>query len=177
MFFRESSGRRRKAFTLVELLALVGIVGILLALLLPAAAKILPKADEIVCISHLHNLWLAFSPCATDPAGWPQLPKDVTPGTIQEQQWWLDYSSNNLGLSKSDWTCPTIARAALHASAQNQGPLISYLPTLFDSKVGTANRWPTMPWFSEIGNIHGQGNLVVRTDGAILPSVPQIPGN
>jgi len=172
MLIRKICIGHKRAFTLVELIVVLGILGILIALLLPAAAKIRPKADEIVCISHLHNLWLNFAPCATDPMGWPQVPKEIEKGTIEEQQWWLDYSSNNLGLSKNDWMCPTIARAAAHASPQDQVPLISYLPTLFDSRPGTANRWPTMPWFSEMGNVHGHGNLVVRTDGAILPSEP-----
>lgn len=165
--------RQRSAFTLVELLVVIGILGILLSLLLPAAFKILPKADEVSCIARLHNLWVAFAPSATDPDGWPQLPKGITPGTIEEQKWWLAYSSNNLGLTQKDWMCPTIARAAGHASSNDQVPLISYLPTLFDSKPGTANKWPAMPWFSEIGNVHGHGNLTVRADGSVLPSQPQ----
>ena len=164
--------KQRDAFTLVEMLVTLCIFSILIALSLPAAAKIRSKADEIVCISHLHNLWIAFSPCATDPLGWPQLPTNVVPGTLAEQQWWLTYSSNNLGLSPKDWMCPTVARAASHAGSNDVVPLISYLPTLFDSKPGTANKWPSMPWFCEIGNVHGRGNLTVHTDGSVIASEP-----
>jgi hypothetical protein len=29
-----------------------------------------------------------------------------------------------------------------------------------------------MPWFSEIGNVHGKGNLVIRSDGTVVPMMP-----
>lgn len=162
---------RSRAFTLTELLVVVGILGILMALVFPTAQRVIPKAQEVVCMSHLRALWLAFSPCATDPGGWPQVPKQIRIGSPQEQQWWLDYSTNNLGLRAKDWHCPTIDRAARNASSNEDVPVIHYLPTLFDAKSGTANRWAFMPWFSELGNVHGKGNLTVRADGSIVPSL------
>jgi len=162
----------KSAFTLSELVVVVGITGVLLALLLPAAFKVLPKADEIVCMSHLHELWVQFSPCATDPEGWPQLPKGVQPGTVEEAHFWLDYSSNAFGMPAKIWHCPTIDRAAASAKPTDQVPLIHYLPTLFDARPGTPNRWPTMPWFTEIGNVHGHGNLSVDAEGSVQPLRP-----
>ena len=159
-------------FTLTELIVVVGIVGVLISLLLPAASKVLPKADEIVCMSHLHELWVQFSPCATDPEGWPQLPKGVQPGTVEEAHFWLDYSSNAFGMPAKIWHCPTIDRAAASAKPTDQVPLIHYLPTLFDARPGTPNRWPTMPWFTEIGNVHGHGNLSVDAEGSVQPLRP-----
>jgi hypothetical protein len=70
------------------------------------------------------------------------------------------------------WHCPTIEKVARRSSGSNQIPRIDYLPTLFDSRPGTPNRWPSMPWFSEIANVHGHGNLTVRADGSVQPSVP-----
>lgn len=122
-------------------------------------------------MSHLRNLWIVFSPYATDPEGWPQVPKEIKIGSMEEQQWWLDYSTKHLGLNGKDWRCPTIERSA-RASSNGLPPVIHYLPTLFDSRQGTANKWPTMPWFSEMGNVHGRGNLTVRADGSIVPSTP-----
>jgi hypothetical protein len=29
------------------------------------------------------------------------------------------------------------------------------------------NQWPRQPWFVETGDVHGNGNLVVFTDGSI----------
>lgn len=160
-----------RAFTLTEIVVVVGTVGILMALTFPAVQRIIPKAQEVVCMSHLRSLWLAFSPCATELEGWPQVPKGIKIGSTQEQQWWLDYSTNHLGLTAKDWHCPVIERASKNSSKGDEVPVIHYLPTLFDAKPGTANRWPSMPWFSELGNVHGQGNLTVRADGTIVPSL------
>jgi len=159
----------KNAFTLVELLVVITILGVLFSLLLPATSKFLPKADKVICISHLRNLWIAFSPCATDPTGWPQIPKDIKIGSVEEQRWWIDFSENNLGLDKKNWICPTIARGARGAKKNGTEFLINYLPTLFDSAPGTPNKWPTMPWFIEAGNAHGQGNLSIRCDGTVMP--------
>lgn len=160
-----------RAFTLTETVVVVGILAILVALLAPSAQQLLPRAQAVVCMSRLRSLWLAFSPCATDSSGWPQVPKEIRIGSPQEQQWWLDYSTSNLGLTTKDWRCPTIERSA-RASSNAVPPVIHYLPTLFDARPGTPNRWTAMPWFTELGNAHGAGNLMIRADGTILPSVP-----
>jgi prepilin-type N-terminal cleavage/methylation domain-containing protein len=161
-----------RGFTLVELVVVIGILAILISLVLPVARNLMPRADEIVCMSRLRGLWLKFAPCATEPEGWPQVPKDIKIGSRQEQQWWIDYSSNALGVPEKLWHCPTIERASARAQKNDEVPLIHFLPTLFDSRPGTPNKWMSMPWFSEIGNIHGKGNLVIRSDGTVVPMAP-----
>lgn len=163
---------RVTGFTLTELLVVIGILSVLMVLMVPQFSKILPKADRIVCISHLRELWLYFAPCASESAGWPQVPKGVKIGSLQEQRFWLDYSSNNLGVPAKMWHCPSVDRASAGAPLGDQPLLIHYLPTLFDARPGTPNRWPSMPWFSEMGNVHGEGNLIIRADGAVMPSTP-----
>jgi hypothetical protein len=37
----------------------------------------------------------------------------------------------------------------------------------FDDKPMTPFQWPRQPWFAEIGNVHGNGNLIVFADGSI----------
>jgi hypothetical protein len=162
------------AFTILELIVMIAILGILFSLFLPQISLIRPKADEIVCMSHLRDLWLAFAPSATDDSGWPQLPSGAMTGSREEEGFWLAYSSNALGVSSNMWLCPTIDRVMRqHPPENGKAPLIHYLPTLFDSRPGTPNRWSGMPWFSEIANVHGHGNLVIRADGAVIPSAPQ----
>jgi prepilin-type N-terminal cleavage/methylation domain-containing protein len=161
-----------RGFTLVELIVVIGILAILLALLVPASQKVLPKLDEIGCMQNLRQLWMAFAPCATEPTGWPQLPKGVKPGTIEEEKFWIDYSSRVLGVNKKTWLCPSIQRQMSHLPTNSQAPLIDYLPTLFDARPNTPNKWPSMPWFTEIGNVHGHGNLSVDRDGHVSPLTP-----
>ena len=51
---------RRRAFTLVELLVVVGIIAVLLALLLPSLARARENARRVQCASHLRQLATAF---------------------------------------------------------------------------------------------------------------------
>ena len=42
-----------------------------------------------------------------------------------------------------------------------------YVATTFDDKPTTPHQWPRQPWFAEIGDVHGNGNLIIFTDGSI----------
>lgn len=161
---------RHRGFTLVEVLVVVSIILILIALLVPNIEKVRIRAEGIVCTSKLNNLWHTFSGSLHDGNAWPQVPQGIKIGSLQEQQWWLDYSSNTMGLRTKDWQCSTIVRSSMSTNPSEKSCLISYLPTLFDAKKGTPFKWPSMPWFMEIGNAHGNGNLIIRTDGAVLSS-------
>lgn len=153
--------------------AAIAIIVILMALIFPSFKSIIPKAQEIVCISHLRGLWMGFAPCCADGTGWPQLPPEIQIGSRAEEQWWLDTSSNLYGISAGTWICPTMTHlmgSPVQNSSTSNIPLIDYMPTLFDNKPMTPNQWPTMPWFMEIGNVHGHGNLMIRPDGSVVPA-------
>ena len=159
--------RAARAFTLLEMLAAVSIVLILVATIYPALEKNTPRAEMVVCMSNLRNLRSAFSGYASD--GWPQIPKEIALGSNEEQRWWIAQTKKDLGLSEKTWRCPTITRLFKSAPEADR-PLIHYLPTPFSAQPGKANKNALMPWFIEIGNAHGSGNLLVRQNGTVEPA-------
>jgi len=152
-------------------MVVIAIVAMLTALFIPNIGSLVNRAEKVVCSGKLKNLWTAFSVRVADGSGWPQLPSDVTIGTLAEQQWWITTSSS-MGLTTNDWKCPSISRALKRSTnaPQQQKFLINYLPTIFDARPTTPGKWGRMPWFTEISDIHGGGNLSIRADGSVCPA-------
>src|SRR3954447_1455740 len=82
-------GRRRRGFTLVELLVVIGLIALLIAILLPALNKARKSAQRVQCQSNVRQLYIGvlsycnsnhdwFPTCAgsADGVGWAQQPDD-----------------------------------------------------------------------------------------------------
>jgi prepilin-type N-terminal cleavage/methylation domain-containing protein len=61
--------RRHGAFTLPELLVVIGIIALLMGLLVPVLASARSSARKIVCMSNLHQIGVALHSYATDNSG------------------------------------------------------------------------------------------------------------
>lgn len=169
MVFLSVGGSVRKGFTLLELLAVIAILAVLVSLSFPLYESIRPRVERVVCINNLKNLRVAFGDYAI--SGWPQVPEGIELGSLDEQRWWLEKSKKDLGLSQKSWQCPAILRMFAKEQEKDR-PILHYLPTPFSAEPNKANTpgWEQMPWFIEIGDAHGQGNLLVRQNGTIEPS-------
>ena len=70
-----TSQREREAFTLVELLVVIGIIAVLIAILLPVLQKAREQARQVACASNMRQIAFAAMAYANDNGG--QLPAPI----------------------------------------------------------------------------------------------------
>src|SRR4051812_12502591 len=75
---------KRRGFSLVELLVVVGIIAVLIALLMPVFAKARRQADQVTCLSNLRQLGAAFLGYAGANRGWFPAPASGLWGPFPE---------------------------------------------------------------------------------------------
>ena len=121
-------------------------------------------AERAKCMGNMRGLHLALSSYLNEKNHWPQ------PSSWAEAEgtWWIQ-EMEPYGADAKMWHCPTITRMEQDLPA-GQKSQIHYWPTLFDDKPMTARRWATMPWLTEIADAHGDGALIIFTDGSIKGS-------
>jgi len=105
---------RRRAFTLIELLCAIAIIGIIAALLLTAVSQAKARAQRIQCIGNLHQLGVALNVFVADKHTYPSrwhLESDE-----ESEGWGGQLERAGLGISnpepgymqKGIWKCPSI---------------------------------------------------------------------
>jgi type II secretory pathway pseudopilin PulG len=157
-----------RAFTLLEVGTAAVVIAILLTLLLPVFAKFRARAQRVQCTANLKSLYVAAESYIQEHGSWPQI--GVSAGESDEQdyaQQWIA-ALRPFGPTEKTWICPTV-QALLedpdYMKAENAR--VDYIATTFDAKPGTPHQWSRQPWFAEMADAHGHGNLIIFTDGSV----------
>jgi prepilin-type N-terminal cleavage/methylation domain-containing protein len=106
--------RKRRGFTLVELLVVISIIALLISLLLPALEKAKEAANQVVCAANLHNDIQALTVYAASNKGnYPDL--IMTPAGVYDQYpghwlWDMEFGTRDMivqsGASFMNFYCP-----------------------------------------------------------------------
>ncbi|AHF93423.1 N-terminal cleavage protein [Opitutaceae bacterium TAV5] len=123
----------RSAFTLVELLVVIAVIGILAAILVPTAAKVRKTARSTQCLSNLRQISMAAILFANDRKG--KLPDGIEPGetgvkwaVIMRYQL-IDTLPRNAG--KDVWFCPgqpVVISAYFYPNVKSYGATLAEIP-------------------------------------------------
>ena len=102
---RRSLSARKNAFTLVELLVVIGIIALLISILMPALQVARKQANRIKCESNLKQINLAVQMYVSDSRGWLPAPNwggnlTATSGTYRHG-WLFSYPLPNAFLTSA----------------------------------------------------------------------------
>jgi prepilin-type N-terminal cleavage/methylation domain-containing protein/prepilin-type processing-associated H-X9-DG protein len=176
--------RRRRGFTLVELLVVIGIIAVLIALLLPALIRARAAAAAAVCASNLRQLAVASINYAQDNQGYCP-PASLNILTANLSRWHGNRTNTSLAF---DFTT-SLLRPYLHVnqikSCPSWDPVTSDPATAFEAGCGAygynnhyigsstdviavqqAGLNPTK-WDQRIGNVPAKASMIAHPSAKI----------
>ena len=163
-------------FTLLEVLTVVLVIAILAALIFSGIQSAEERAAKVRCMMNLRNLAVAADLYVQNQGHWPQIDTNLLADDYPEfcRQWIAAFQP--YGISQVNWICPGAQKQAGGPDLTDpENMRLDYTPMPFDDKPRTPYRWPTQPWFIEKNSIHGNGNLIMFTNGSIREALDLIP--
>jgi prepilin-type N-terminal cleavage/methylation domain-containing protein/prepilin-type processing-associated H-X9-DG protein len=129
----------RKAFTLVELLVVIGIIAVLISVLLPVLGRVREQGNQVKCMSNLRQIGMAMVAYATDnkgyfPAAARGVPRPGEPagGGVSYAHDWVYWQQPNLpGQSPALFWPATNTTRPLADQRPERGGIAKYLGKSF----------------------------------------------
>lgn len=163
-------GRRAPGFSILELCVVIVVIAILGTLLIPLLSHMQARAQRIQCMANLRTLYSAAELYVQQNGSWPQIPVSADDSDAADQVYatnWINALSP-FGPNERSWICPTVQSLLQNPDlSKPENVRIDYVASSFDDKPITPHQWPRQPWFAEAGDVHGNGNLIIFTDGSI----------
>jgi prepilin-type N-terminal cleavage/methylation domain-containing protein/prepilin-type processing-associated H-X9-DG protein len=95
--------RRKHAFTLVELLVVIGIIALLIGILLPALNRAREKGRQVQCMSNMRQITMAAVNWANEHKGQMVSPAGFTPYSVDPLTGVVDKSANIAARYSQPW--------------------------------------------------------------------------
>ena len=156
-------------FTLLELLTAIAVIVILTTLLVGVVGSFRSRARRAQCVLNLKALYVGAELYVQQYNQWPQIAADPSSANAASQYaaGWIA-ALEPFGVTRKTWICPEIETELGNPDYTSpENVRIDYFATPFDDKPNTPHQWPTQPWFIERGSVHGDGNLIIFTDGHV----------
>ena len=148
----------------MELMTVLIVISILMLMAYSTYSFIAAKAARGRCETNLRSLYTAAQSYVIDHNHWPQVViTDIEDSSYAED--WIEALSP-YKIERTNWICPTIQKVLGDPSISEESR-IDYIPAPFDAKPNTPYQYPNHPWFMERGDMHGDGNLLIFTNGNV----------
>ena len=176
----ETKAPQRAAFTLVELLVVIGIIAVLISILLPAVTKARQAATATQCLSNLKQIGLGVAMYTNDYQGTYAIPPQGG-STVHTLYYARMYGPNKVPVNydeNSAWVCPnrTVPERTISGSTSTTGAKISELyhgvayswTNSYSLNEGTfhwSSSAPFVPTITKTANVRPSADFILAYDG------------